>query len=99
MAGIWRLAAAIATLLLVPPPLCAQEKAPDLTDPPPAPPAPPVPGQRRPATPPTAPTLSDPWPWLRDESCPVPDSGARHTYGAVHTTWVTAPEKPQARRK
>src|SRR3546814_15723228 len=73
MAGIWRLAAAIATLLLVPAPLCAQEKETDLTDTPPAPPAAPVGGQRPHATTLHGTTLTDPWHWPRDESYPVVD--------------------------
>src|SRR3546814_6338459 len=52
MAGIWRLAAAIATLLLVPAPPCAKEKSREPTDTTPAPPPAHTPG-----TPHTAPTL------------------------------------------
>src|SRR3546814_6605133 len=51
MAGIWRLAAAIATLLLVPAPLCAPENETDLTDTTHAPHSPAVAGHPQPATP------------------------------------------------
>src|SRR3546814_4844637 len=97
MAGIWRLAAAIATLLLVPAPLCAQEKETDLTDTPPAPPAAPVAGQRPHATTLHGTTLSDPWHWLRDESYPVVDDADVLAYVRAENTWVEAAMKPHER--
>jgi len=96
MRAIWMFLAAIATPLVAPPPLLAQQKDAALTSPTPALPAAPVAEKRPHETVLHGKKLSDPYHWLKDESYPVIDDKDVLDYVKAENAWFDAAMKPHA---
>lgn len=96
MRAIWMFLAAIATPLVAPPPLLAQQKDAALTSPAPAPLAAPVAEKRPHETVLHGKKLSDPYHWLKDESYPVIDDKDVLDYVKAENAWFDAAMKPHA---
>ncbi|MBL9064711.1 MAG: S9 family peptidase [Sphingopyxis sp.] len=88
--------AVIATPLVAPPPLLAQQKDAALTSPTPALPAAPVAEKRPHETVLHGKKLSDPYHWLKDESYPVIDDKDVLDYVKAENAWFDAAMKPHA---
>jgi len=96
MRAIWMFLAVIATPLVAPPPLLAQQKDAALTSPTPALPAAPVAEKRPHETVLHGKKLSDPYHWLKDESYPVIDDKDVLDYVKAENAWFDAAMKPHA---
>ena len=96
MRAIWMFLAAIATPLVVSPPVLAQQKDAALTNQASALPAAPVAAKRPHETVLHGKTLSDPYHWLKDESYPVIDDKDVLDYVKAENAYFDAAMKPHA---
>jgi oligopeptidase B len=96
MRTIWMFLAAIATPLVAPPPVIAQQKDAILTSTIPVLPPAPVAEQRPHQRTLHGKTLSDPWHWLRDQSYPTVDDADILDYVKAENAYFDAAMKPHA---